>query len=1238
MIGAGKTKKKKSKMHTKSKKSKKLTVDEMNNNLNNINKLMNMNNDDKNKGKETKKTDVKLLDKLDNLLQNRDNKASIHKDNSVDKKIFTSYYPAITDKNFNAKIYHHPLFSKYKYPDVKELFAELLKAFETNKAMDKKYDVDIGKIFSLSPSQKFLRNFMSPYSIYNGVFIIHGTGVGKTCTGITIAEHLKEMVKNNGKDKKIYVIRADEFKRQTFDIDPVKKGTPNVQCTGDSYLYGYDDLVEKCGDGIEDRCQELQKKVGNRIKQIYNFTSPRSWANRVMEVIQRKVKNLSGQARDDAIKKIVDRLFSNCVLVLDEVHNLRDGSKDNEKIVPPVLRLVLKYSTNLKLIMLSATPMFDKPQNMISLLNYLLINDGRPELNENDIFNNDGSIKKGGETKLIDATRGYISYLRGNNPFDFPIRISARYNIPNKMLNLNKYPKQDIAGNKITTQINHLDLVDCPFQKYQKEIFEIYSKEGEKILKKDNKKSGKKKDDVDIDDDEDAYDGLYDDSVEIEPSVAHSVELQMSNFVYQSLKQSENNIKNCYGREGFNNVFERVGKEYTFRFRNEEDYKKFTLPEIKNWGTKIGTLMENILKANGPVFVYTFFKPSGVYPLAVALEMAGYRRYKMHQTPFLESKYKNKEYKGDYIIYTGDSKLSANVNKYLDKRQGMINDKNVKVIIGSSKASEGLNLFGYKEVHILDPWHNLSMIEQSIGRAIRKYSHHHLPPQDRNVSVYMYASTFGDKESFDLKIYKIAENKAINTSSVEMIAKQNAIDCQHTINLNFQDPKIYNKKIPIKTSHDKHVMIDLADQPYTKNCLYSKSCNYKCLGMENVKKYINYYDNSLFYSNFDKDIIEYQNIITNILKKQFNINITQLEKYLKIDDDIDKSIYYTAIENLVNSNKEFKDKHGKIGTAKLSGDFIRFIPFKSPQPNISIQQQYMPIQKSTSGVEYTEYLLEKKRDLTELEKKKTVDYDQLLGNIIKIVNNIELNKNKTYSFNIKVSRYEIIDIYFNKLPYHVKKELIMELIKKIYNSNSKNTLNDIEIILGNCILPYLVTSDFTLIDNKIKVKYYNNPFNETQLKILIEENNMFGFIIQRNDKLQFYSYDDNTDKFDLNTGILKKIFENNKRILSDYNKLYGFLNYLDTNKNAAFKITDIAKKGEKKSVKGFTCITSTIQIIKKNIDRVYKDIYKGLHNAVYQKNILCNDLEILLKRKDSESDNKWYYIAEHYTIFKFNTQ
>ena len=113
-------------------------------------------------------------------------------------------------------------------------------------------------------------------------------------------------------------------------------------------------------------------------------------------------------------------------------------------------------------------------------------------------------------------------------------------------------------------------------------------------------------------------------------------------------------------------------------------------------------------------------------------------------------------------------------------------------------------------------------------------------------------------------------------------------------------------------------------------------------------------------------------------------------------------------------------------------------------------------------------------------------------------------------------------------------------------------------------------------------------------------------------------------------GMLKKINEINKIKINDYNKLYGFLFYDDSNKSASFKITDIAQKGEKKSVKGFKCITSSIQTIKKNINRLNPKIFNK--DTTYQKHILCNDFEALLKEKDLSDDKKWYYIAEHYSI------
>ena len=272
--------------------------------------------------------------------------------------------------------------------------------------------------------------------------------------------------------------------------------------------------------------------------------------------------------------------------------------------------MVLKYSHNLRLILLSATPMFDKPQNIISLINYLLYNDNRKPLNEKEIFDKSGKMKPGSDKKLADAVRGYVSYMRGNNPFDFPIRITARENIPTKLVNLKQYPKLNIYGNeKIDNQIKYLDIVDCPFGKYQQIIFDQY-------LKTNDDTSTSK------------YDILID-KADFDPSVGYSNELQISNFIYQSLKESNNNRLLCYGDKGLEQVTTKLPGKMTYRFNDPEYHKRFKLPELKKWGTKIASIVENVQKSEGPVFIYASYTASGVIPLAL-LEMGGYKDIKQH--------------------------------------------------------------------------------------------------------------------------------------------------------------------------------------------------------------------------------------------------------------------------------------------------------------------------------------------------------------------------------------------------------------------------------------------------------------------------------------------------------------------------------------------------------------------------------------------------------------------------------
>ena len=46
-------------------------------------------------------------------------------------------------------------------------------------------------------------------------------------------------------------------------------------------------------------------------------------------------------------------------MIIDEAHNIKEGGTEKDKkILPPILERIVKLSDNMKLLLLSATPMF----------------------------------------------------------------------------------------------------------------------------------------------------------------------------------------------------------------------------------------------------------------------------------------------------------------------------------------------------------------------------------------------------------------------------------------------------------------------------------------------------------------------------------------------------------------------------------------------------------------------------------------------------------------------------------------------------------------------------------------------------------------------------------------------------------------------------------------------------------------------------------------------------------------
>jgi hypothetical protein len=78
-----------------------------------------------------------------------------------------------------------------------------------------------------------------------------------------------------------------------------------------------------------------------------------------------------------------------------------------------------------------------------------------------------------------------------------------------------------------------------------------------------------------------------------------------------------------------------------------------------------------------------------------------------------------------YILLTGNDELTPNKDAMVVASRNIKNKdgSQIKVILGSQIASEGLDLKYVREVFVFDSWYHLNKLEQIIGRGIRTCSH-----------------------------------------------------------------------------------------------------------------------------------------------------------------------------------------------------------------------------------------------------------------------------------------------------------------------------------------------------------------------------------------------------------------------------------------------------------------------------------------------------------------------------------
>ena len=818
-------------------------------------------------------------------------------------------YPTLSDPNFNMKIAHKKEFSDTKYAD------EIL---DVHEASDKLCQF---KEFELSPHQRFVRNFLSFQTPYNSLLLFHGLGTGKTCSAILVCEEMRHFNKQMGISKKIIIVASpavqENFKLQLFDTRKLKniKGNWTMQsCTSNSFINEVNPMNMK---GFTK--EKIVRQVKRIIRDSYHFMGYSKFSNYIKKKTQHRRNK----------EKILKKIFSGRLIVIDEVHNIRITEDSKTKAIIENLKSVVSNADNLKLLLLSATPMFNTYKEIIWLLNLMNLNDNRFPIKTNEVFDKTGNFIQDGDGNeigkelLIQKATGYISFVSGDNPYTFPYRISPKQFLAKKYLLGKKYPKTTVDGRKVcktcvSTPIAHLDLVMNKIGTYQEKAYYYV-----------------------IDKMRDKFPAFSD----IEKGLGYQIlepPLQVLNMAYPSPDFDNNDDDDdniiLYGQEGLNRIMDKMGpkKQYKYKPQILKKYGRiFNKKNIKKYSAKIDFICKRIRNSKGIVLIYSQYIGGGCVPIALALEEMGFRRY--GTVPSLFQKKPNPtepltfEFIPSYTMITGDVTLSPNnvesIKKVTDEDN--TNGEKIKVVIISRAASEGIDLKNIRQIHILDPWYNLNRTEQILGRGIRQCSHKDLPFEERNVEIYMYGTKLTNKEeeAVDLYIYRLAEKKALKIGYVARVLKENAVDCILNAGQTGLTEDVMNQQITQITSSGKKIDdYSVGSRPYTSLCDYKAQCGYECNTLRDIEE-INTTTYGEDYIIMNLDMIT--QIIRNLFKEKYyykKIDLINRINYKKSYPEIQINM---ALNQLINDkNLYIRDMLDRIGYLINIDDLYMFQPIE----------------------------------------------------------------------------------------------------------------------------------------------------------------------------------------------------------------------------------------------------------------------------------------------------------------------
>lgn len=640
------------------------------------------------------------------------------------------------------------------------------------------------------------------------------------------------------------------------------------------------ELAFKCTKGqyIPDNYNSLTK--GEKIARLNKLVS-QSYEIRTFEKFAKELTRYS----DQYIKSV----FSNRVVVIDEVHNIREHltKKGNKKKATfdlyGILHKFLHIIENRKLVIMSATIMRDRVEEFGSAMNLILPLDKQMPTGKE-------FMKRFFDGEKLINSKELGAYIRG--------RVSFLRSMESKVV---KYFKGELYKDmkKIPIYINKM-------HKFQREAYV-------RAYHMDKGKSGSPEDGepeeiLDASDES----GLYDNSRQASLFVFPDGTWGNEGFRYghDKKEKKESKRKDKDKRENKDDIFtwiEKVGNDFrmTKAFRDAmTDNGKATKPlEIIKIISKYSciyakTLKEIIQHPDENTFVYNkYVQGSGAIVFSQLLKLVGFQKSRGYDNPeedikeAKKSKKKSKKGKKDdenqeeekkdndidididddydldpeeigrkprYSLITGETVSEAEVDRVVDR---LFNDKRnkhgeyIQVIVGSQIIGEGKSLMNVRQIHIQTPHWNNSETEQAMARGIRAFSHEDLPEGERFVKAFRHAAvTDNSTESINYLMYKRSEAKEFLIRQIYRICKIWAIDCE-----------LFKKRNLLASDEDG-----------TFECDY-QTCDYTCANFSKTtmdKPDLISDTYNLFYA--EDEIENLTTIVRDLFRKKFSYDLSEL--------------------------------------------------------------------------------------------------------------------------------------------------------------------------------------------------------------------------------------------------------------------------------------------------------------------------------------------------------------------------